>query len=76
MFVYLKMTVLPDCWDLQDVPLHAHVELGQVDPEVHHVGAFNLAHVAEINLNEKVYIDSIKRGRERIFLQQIIGTFQ
>ena len=70
------MAGLPDCWDLQNVPLHAHVELGQVDPEVHHVGAFNLAHVAEINLNEKVYIDSIKRGRERIFLQQIIGTFQ
>ena len=59
--------VLPDCGDLQDVPLHAHVELGQVDAEVHHVGAFNLAHVAEINLNSKVYRDSNKR-RERIFL--------
>lgn len=46
--------VLPDSWDLQDVPLHAHVELRQVDPEIHHVGAFNLAHVAEINLNNNV----------------------
>ena len=26
---------VPLGWDLQNVPLHRHVELGQVDPDVH-----------------------------------------
>lgn len=64
--------VLPDCGDLQDVPLHAHVELWQVYSEVHHVRAFNLTHVAEINLNNKLYRDSNKREEKGYFYRKLL----
>ena len=46
----------PDGGDFQYVPLDAHVELRQVDAQVHHIGALHLTHVAEVNLNKPVRI--------------------
>ena len=37
---------------VQDVPLHAEVELGQVNAELHHVVAGLLVHVLQINLEK------------------------
>lgn len=52
--------VLPDGGHLEDVPLHRGVELGQVHPQLHHVGAACLVDVPQVHLSTRRMSDSTK----------------
>ena len=44
---------------LQDVPLDRHVELGQVDAQGDHVGVLHLAHVSQVNLERREFLNQV-----------------
>ena len=47
---------IPNCRHLQNIPFYRHVELWKINSQGNDICAFNLTHMAKVNLKKKKYL--------------------